>query len=90
MLERATGFDWDEGNSLKNWEKHGVTTAECEEVFFSQPLVMGADEDHSRGEDRFYVLGRTSAGREESFSAATSRRAASAPPMRPSAIAAAA
>ena len=35
-LAACTGFDWDEGNLLKNWEKHGVTAAECEEVFFNR------------------------------------------------------
>ena len=38
-LLACTGFDWDEGNLLKNWEKHGVTVAECEQVFFNRPLL---------------------------------------------------
>jgi hypothetical protein len=28
-LAACAGFDWDEGNLLKRWEKHGVTAAEC-------------------------------------------------------------
>jgi len=35
-LEKCTGFEWDEGNQGKNWEKHGVTDAECEEIFFNR------------------------------------------------------
>ena len=62
-LAGCTGFDWDEGNLLKNWEKHRVSGAECEQVFFNRPLVTMPDEEHSRGEHRFYVLGRTDAGR---------------------------
>lgn len=57
------GFDWDEGNLLKNWHAHGVTAPECEQVFFNQPLVTGADEAHSKGEVRRYALGVTDAGR---------------------------
>ena len=59
----CTGFDWDEGNLLKNWEKHGVTVAECEQVFFNRPLLAGPDERHSSAEARFYLLGKTDSGR---------------------------
>ena len=62
-LAACTGFDWDEGNLLKNWEKHGVTAAECEEVLFNRPLVAAPDADHSQAEPRFFVLGRSDAGR---------------------------
>jgi uncharacterized DUF497 family protein len=62
-LAACTGFDWDEGNLLKNWEKHGVTAAECEEVFFNRPLVAAPDAEHSAAEPRFFVLGQSDAGR---------------------------
>lgn len=62
-LARCTGFDWDEGNLTKNWERHRVTAAECEQVFFNEPLVAALDEQHSAKEARFYVLGQTDAGR---------------------------
>jgi uncharacterized DUF497 family protein len=57
------GFDWDEGNLLKNWERHRVSASECEQVFFNRPLVAGADKQHSEAEDRFYALGVTDSGR---------------------------
>jgi uncharacterized DUF497 family protein len=57
------GFDWDEGNLLKNWEKHRVTASECEQVFFNRPLVAGMDPSHSKTEDRYHALGVTDAGR---------------------------
>jgi uncharacterized DUF497 family protein len=57
------GFDWDEGNLLKNWERHRVSASECEQVFFNRPLVAGPDEEHSDTEDRFYALGATDSGR---------------------------
>ena len=62
-LQSCTGFDWDEGNLLKNWEKHGVTAAECEQVFFNRPLLAQPDLRHSDSEVRFYVLGRSDSGR---------------------------
>ena len=57
------GFDWDEGNLLKNWEKHQVSASECEQVFFNRPLVAGLDEKHSGIEKHFYALGVTDSGR---------------------------
>lgn len=60
--ERIAGFDWDEGNSRKNADKHGVSQAEAEQVFFNAPLVLAEDEQHSRSEPRFHALGRTDEG----------------------------
>ena len=62
-LVAATGFEWDEGNATKNWSKHEVTQAECEQVFFNAPLVLAADPGHSGAESRFFALGQTDAGR---------------------------
>jgi uncharacterized DUF497 family protein len=59
----CVGFDWDEGNLLKNWEKHGVSAFECEQVFFNRPLIAAPDEAHSFAEPRFYALGQTDASR---------------------------
>lgn len=57
------GFEWDEGNLLKNWEKHRVSASECEQVFFNRPLVAGLDKKHSQRESRYYALGITDAKR---------------------------
>ena len=62
-LARATGFQWDDGNATKNWSRHEVSQAECEQVFFGAPLVLASDPDHSDAEDRFFALGQTDAGR---------------------------
>lgn len=59
----CTGFDWDEGNLLKNWEKHRVSAPECEQVFFNRPLLAEPDEKHAGAEARFYALGQTDGGR---------------------------
>ncbi len=57
------GFEWNDGNRDKNWEKHSVTDFECEEVFFNQPIVIRHDPKHSRREARYYALGRTDQAR---------------------------
>jgi uncharacterized protein len=62
-LDDCTGFDWDEANAHKNWEKHGVSPEEAEDVFFNDPLVVRSDIHHSKREKRYYALGHTSAGR---------------------------
>lgn len=62
-LSQFTGFDWDENNRDKNWEKHQILAGECEEVFFSLPLLLQPDDAHSIKEPRYYVLGHTIAGR---------------------------
>ena len=57
-LAKITSFDWDEGNTRKN-EKHGVSMAEAEQVFFNAPLLVLEDVQHSRLELRFHALGKT-------------------------------
>ncbi len=56
---QVTGFNWDEGNSRKNAEKHGVSQSEAEEVFFNEPLLLLEDSKHSQAETRFHALGET-------------------------------
>ncbi len=58
-LQNCAGFDWDEHNSCKNWNKHLVDMNECEEIFFNQPLIVFNDIKHSKLEKRFYSLGKT-------------------------------
>jgi uncharacterized protein len=57
-LSRIVGFDWDAGNARKN-EKHGVTQAEIEQIFFRQPLIIAPDPGQSAIESRYHALGRT-------------------------------
>jgi uncharacterized DUF497 family protein len=56
-------FDWDEGNSNKNWEKHGVSQQECEQSFANQPLYVVDDEKHSGAEPRLIAFGVSDTGR---------------------------
>ena len=59
IIIKCTGFEWDEGNLLKNREKHGVSAPECEPVFFNKPLITGSNKKHSQQETRFFALGQT-------------------------------
>lgn len=57
-LTSIKGFDWDEGNARKN-EKHNVSMAEAEQVFFNEPLLVLEDSKHSNLEPRFHALGKS-------------------------------
>ena len=57
------GFEWDEANLTKNWDRHQVSSAECEEVFLNVPLALTDDVRHSTNEARYYALGQTNGGR---------------------------
>ncbi len=56
------GFEWDAGNERKN-DKHRVSTAEAEQVFFNAPLLLLDDSGHSQSEARCHALGMTDEGR---------------------------
>ena len=57
------GFQWDEGNSTKNWESHQVSQTEAEQVFLNRPVVIGPAPARPEIELRHFALGRTDAGR---------------------------
>ncbi len=63
-LADCVGFEWDEWNAGKIWERHRVTPEEAEEVFFQAPLVLKSDGGHSVTEIRYGVLGQTARGRQ--------------------------
>ena len=62
-LARCSGFDWDAGNTAKNWDLRQVSQAECEQPFFHRPILVTVDERHSAEERRYAALGQTNAGR---------------------------
>ena len=62
-LESCVGFDWDEANIRKNWDRRRVTPEEAEDVFFQRSLAVRSDVRHSKVEKRYYALGQTGAGR---------------------------
>src|ERR1700733_4969854 len=62
-LDQIAGFDWDDGDSRNNADKHDVSQAEAESVFFNDPLVVAQDTKHSEREQRLNALGKTAQNR---------------------------
>ncbi len=56
-------FQWDDGNSSKNWTRHQVSQTDAEQVFLNRPVVIAGDGAHSENEARHFAFGRTDAGR---------------------------
>lgn len=63
IFHEAISFEWDKGTLDKNWEKHGVTNQEAEEVFFLEPRFLFEDAGHSLSERRHLLWGVTARGR---------------------------
>ena len=61
FLPEIDGFQWDEGNSSKNWTRHQVSQTEAEQVFLNRPLVVATAP--FAGEARQFAFGQTNAGR---------------------------
>jgi uncharacterized DUF497 family protein len=62
-LDQIAGFDWDDGNRRKSADKHDVSQAEAESVFFNDPLIVVEDARHSEREPRLNALGKTAQNR---------------------------
>src|SRR5260370_9287720 len=58
-LDQIPGFDWDDGNNRKSADKHDVSQAEAESVFFNDPLIVVEDARHRERDQRFNALGTT-------------------------------
>jgi uncharacterized DUF497 family protein len=63
LVPGLEGFEWDAGNTDKNWLRHAVHQAEAEQALLNTPLVLAADITHSQAEARFIALGQTDTGR---------------------------
>ena len=55
-------FEWDEEKNMINKIKHGVSFEEAKTVFHDENALLEFDENHSSDEDRFRILGTSSAG----------------------------
>lgn len=62
VVKSVLEFEWDEGNTGKN-KKHDVEDKEAEEAFLDEGKVTFKDELHSKLEERFVVLGKTTKNR---------------------------
>ena len=56
-------FEWDANKATANNRKHGVSFTEASTVFADPLSLLMRDPDHSLNEERFLVLGASSAGR---------------------------
>jgi hypothetical protein len=54
-------FEWDERKDAQNQRKHGVSFEEARSVFYDEHALLIADPDHSEHEERFILLGLSSA-----------------------------
>ncbi len=54
-------FEWDDRKNAQNRRKHGVSFEEAQTVFFDGQALLIADPDHSKQEERFILLGLSSA-----------------------------
>ena len=52
-------FEWDESKADANKKKHGITFWEATEIFGDELSSFVADPDHSTGEERFILFGKT-------------------------------
>ena len=54
-------FEWDDRKAAANLRKHGVGFDEAKSVFVDENAKLIDDPDHSKVEDRFVILGFSSA-----------------------------
>lgn len=54
-------FEWDERKAAANLRKHGVGFDEARSVFSDESAKLIDDPDHSHAEERFILLGLSSA-----------------------------
>ena len=54
-------FEWDNRKATANAKKHGVSFDEAKSVFVDERAKLIDDPDHSEDEDRFVLLGLSSA-----------------------------
>jgi uncharacterized DUF497 family protein len=50
-------FIWDEDKNQKNIKSHNISFEEAKTVFYDPNAKIIYDPDHSKGEDRFVILG---------------------------------
>ena len=56
-------FEWDAAKAAANLKKHGVSFEEAKSIFFDDFAIQFFDDEHSRSEERFLMLGMSSAAK---------------------------
>ena len=59
VSKNIKSFEWDKGNIDKNYQKHGITPNESEEIFLDGNLKVIRDIKHSQKEERFIAVGKS-------------------------------
>ena len=57
----ALRFEWDDRKNTENKRKHSVSFEEGQTVFLDEHALLVADPDHLQSEERFILLGLSSA-----------------------------
>ncbi|MBU3006092.1 BrnT family toxin [Paraglaciecola arctica] len=52
-------FEWNAAKATTNIKKHGVSFEEAKSIFFDEFAVQFFDQDNSKTEDRFLMLGKS-------------------------------
>ncbi len=50
-------FIWDDNKNISNQKKHGISFEEAKSVFFDELARLLPDPEHSKGEERFILMG---------------------------------
>ena len=58
MYRDELEFEWDEEKAAANFRKHGIRFETAVRVFQDPNLMEDYDDDHSRKEDRYKVIGK--------------------------------
>ena len=53
------GFDWDENKNISNIRKHKISFNEAKTVFYDDDAILFDDPEHSIGEERFLIIGKS-------------------------------
>lgn len=61
IIMRKLKFEWDPKKAETNIKKHNITFEEARTVFEDESAILFDDPDHSSEEDRFILLGFSSA-----------------------------
>jgi len=54
---KSIAFEWDDKKAKSNFKKHGVSFEEAQSFFFDDQAIQFWDDDNSKEEDRFLMLG---------------------------------
>ena len=56
------GFEWNEQKAAENQRKHGISFTLAQQTFLDPKRVVARDLTHSKGEPRYYCMGRVGEG----------------------------